>query len=73
MAEAVIEEIEAREIWPDPIVTILESVSEFYPAEDYHQRFYAKNSNQGYCQVVIAPKVAKLRKEFREKLSVTPE
>lgn len=73
VAEQVMREIETQEIWPDPLVTTLEPASEFYVAEDYHQRFYARNGNQGYCQVVIAPKVAKLRKEFRDKLAVTPE
>jgi peptide-methionine (S)-S-oxide reductase len=68
-AQAVIEEIAEKGIWPDPVVTTIEALDEFYPAEDYHQRYYERNANQAYCQFVIEPKVAKLRKEFREKLA----
>lgn len=66
VALAVLEEM--TDIWPDPIVTTLEAFETFYPAEDYHQNYYERNQNQGYCQVVIAPKVSKLRKEFHDKL-----
>lgn len=52
----------------DPIVTELSEAPEFYKAEGYHQNYYDLNTNQGYCQVVIAPKIAKLESTFQEKL-----
>ena len=67
-AEAVIRELEARRVWDAPVVTQVAPLDVFYPAERYHQEYYARNQRQPYCQVVIAPKVAKLRKEFTEKL-----
>lgn len=68
-AEKVIQEIEAEGLWPAPIVTEVVPFSEFYIAEDYHQRYFEKNPGQGYCRVVIAPKVAKFRKLYQEKLA----
>lgn len=68
IAEKVIGEIEASGLWPDPIVTELSPLDEFYIAEDYHQEYFANNPNQPYCQVVIAPKVTKFRKAYVEKL-----
>jgi methionine-S-sulfoxide reductase len=50
------------------IVTKIEPLSRFYPAEEYHQNYFAKNPLQGYCQAVVAPKVAKVRKSFPEKV-----
>ena len=47
-----------------PIVTEVKKLDKFYPAEDYHRRYYEKNPNQPYCTLVISPKVAKIRKEF---------
>jgi peptide-methionine (S)-S-oxide reductase len=70
VAEQVIREIEAAGIWNLPIVTELTPFSEFYPAEDYHQEYFSKNPYQPYCQVVIAPKVAKFRKKHLERLKV---
>ena len=67
-AERVIAELNAAKVWDDPIVTEVVSLSEFYPAEEYHRDYYQRNPNQGYCQVVIAPKVAKVRKQYFEKL-----
>lgn len=64
----VIREIEAERIWPGKIVTEVTPFTNFYPAEDYHQDYFAQNPNQGYCQVVIAPKVAKFRAKYRDKL-----
>jgi peptide-methionine (S)-S-oxide reductase len=69
-AEAVMREITAEGIWGAPLVTELVELPAFYPAEDYHQNYYARNPYQGYCQVVIAPKVSKLRQKFIEKLKV---
>ena len=70
-AQTVMQEIADRGIWDDPIVTTLEPLTEFFAAEDYHQQYFANHENQSYCQFIIAPKVAKLRKEFREKLKAS--
>jgi peptide-methionine (S)-S-oxide reductase len=67
-AEAVIAELEAEKVWDAPIVTQVVPLETFYPAEDYHRDYYRRNPGQGYCRAVIAPKVAKLRKIFFEKL-----
>jgi len=63
-----IREFEAAEIWGDPIVTEVSPITEFYVAEDYHQEYYRRNSGQPYCQVVIAPKVAKFRQRYLNRL-----
>ncbi len=55
-------------LWDDPIVTEVTPVDTFYNGEGYHQDYYSNNTNQPYCQVVIAPKVAKARAAFLEKL-----
>lgn len=68
VAQTLMEELEGEGVWPDPIVTQLEPAGVFYPAEDYHQEYFDRNMGQPYCQVVVAPKVAKLRKTFQEKL-----
>jgi peptide-methionine (S)-S-oxide reductase len=63
------EQIErAKEIWGNSVVTTLEPLTTFWPAEDYHQDFFAKNPNQGYCVAVVAPKVAKVKKNFQNLL-----
>lgn len=67
-ARAVIQELEAAHLWPDPIVTEVVPAQPFYLAEDYHQEYFAHNGGQPYCQVVIAPKVAKFRKHYLNKL-----
>jgi peptide-methionine (S)-S-oxide reductase len=67
-AEKVIAEVESQKIWANPIVTQLEPLAEFYKAEEYHQDYFKRNPNQGYCQVVIAPKVVKFRKAYAERL-----
>lgn len=58
----------APKIWDDPIVTAIESLKNFYIAEDYHQDYYTNNSTKSYCQFVINPKLEKFRKKFKEKL-----
>lgn len=63
-----IAEIAAAGVWPGRIVTDVAPLDVFYPAEEYHHDYYRRNPRQGYCQIVIAPKVAKLRQEFFEKL-----
>lgn len=68
-AERLIAELNAAGLWPDPIVTELAPLPAFYPAEDYHRNYYRNNPYQGYCQAVIAPKVAKLRARHRELLA----
>jgi peptide-methionine (S)-S-oxide reductase len=68
VAKQVIKEIEAAKIWNGSIVTELEPFKEFYRAEDYHQEYFRLHGQQPYCHVVIAPKVAKFREHFRDKL-----
>ena len=68
VAEEVISELETEGIWPNPIVTEVAPFDEFYVAEDYHQNYFRNNGFQPYCQVIIAPKVAKFRKEHLERL-----
>ena len=67
-AERVIAELNGAKVWDDPIVTEVVPLEAFYPAEAYHRDYYRRNPNQGYCQVVIAPKVAKVRKRYFAKL-----
>jgi peptide-methionine (S)-S-oxide reductase len=67
-AEQVIKEIQAAKIWNGPIVTELSPFKTFYVAEDYHQEYFKLNGTQPYCRFVIAPKVAKFRQHFRDKL-----
>ncbi len=67
-AEEVIAALEAEHVWAGKIVTQVVGYEMFYPAEDYHRDYYRRNPNQGYCRIVIAPKVSKLRKAFFEKL-----
>ena len=69
-AESLIAELEAQGLWRDPVVTELRPAATFYPAEAYHQDYFARNAWQPYCQAVVAPKVAKVRREFFEKLAV---
>lgn len=67
-AEDVIKELNAEKIWDAPIVTEVAPLQAFYPAEAYHQEYFERNPYQPYCQVVVAPKVAKFRKKYMEKL-----
>ncbi|MRR58057.1 MAG: peptide-methionine (S)-S-oxide reductase [Deltaproteobacteria bacterium] len=60
--------IAASDLWPDPIVTEIAPLTEFYQAERYHQDYYRSNPNQPYCSIIIDPKVVKFRKEFHEML-----
>ena len=64
----VIRELDQANIWNDPIVTQVEPFEAFYDAEQYHQEYYENNPNQGYCRLVIQPKVEKFEKLFRDKL-----
>lgn len=67
-ARQLIAELNAARIWPNPIVTEVAPAGTFYPAEDYHQEYFARNGGQPYCQVVIAPKLAKFRKQYAAQL-----
>lgn len=67
-AEETIRELTAAKIWDAPIVTEISPFEIFYPAEDYHQRYYERNPTWPYCQYVIVPKIVKLRKVFLDKL-----
>lgn len=71
-AEQTIAEFEARRVWERPIVTEVAPFEAFYPAEDYHQEYFANNRWQPYCLMVVAPKVAKVRRRYRERLKPRP-
>jgi peptide-methionine (S)-S-oxide reductase len=72
IAEEVIRDLTAQKLWDRPIVTEVTKLDKFYMAEDYHQEYFARNPYQPYCQVVVAPKVAKFRKHFLEMLKKQP-
>jgi len=67
-AEETIGRLESERIWDDPIVTEVVPLETFYPAEDYHQGYFRTHPEQGYCSLVISPKVAKFRKAFVARL-----
>ncbi len=67
-AEEVIREVTAAGLWRYPVVTEVTPFTAFYKAEEYHQEYFARNPFQPYCQVVIAPKVAKFREKYLQKL-----
>lgn len=67
-AEKLIAELNTAEMWSSPIVTKVEPLEAFYQAEQYHQNYFDNNSTQPYCQMVVAPKVAKVRQKYFEKL-----
>ncbi|HEX6041439.1 peptide-methionine (S)-S-oxide reductase MsrA [Longimicrobium sp.] len=68
VAEEAIRDLEAQAVWDNPVVTQVVPAPEFYPAETYHQEYFARNPRAGYCQVVIAPKVSKFRKQYLSRL-----
>jgi peptide-methionine (S)-S-oxide reductase len=68
LAKRTIEEINQAKVFPNKVVTEVSPASVFYPAEDYHQNYFNLNGNQPYCSVVIAPKIEKLEKLFKDKL-----
>lgn len=67
-AEKYIDWLGTEKLYAKPVVTKVTAASQFYPAEDYHQNYYNENANQGYCQMVIAPKLDKLRRYYTSKL-----
>ena len=68
VAEEVIKEVTDEGVYDNPIVTEVTPFDKFYVAENYHQEYFANNPNQPYCAAIVAPKVAKFRKKFLEKL-----
>ena len=67
-AEEVIAELEGEKLWDTPVVTEVRPFETFYPAEEYHRDYYKRHPEQGYCRAVIAPKVAKVRKLYLDRL-----
>jgi peptide-methionine (S)-S-oxide reductase len=68
LAYTMIKNLEEEQVYEDPIVTELVKLDKFYPAEEYHHNYYARNPEQAYCSVVIAPKLARFREKYHEKL-----
>ena len=68
LAEQYIRELDASDVFADPIVTAVSMIDVFYPAEDYHHNYYRQNPGQGYCLAVIAPKLRKFQAEFADRL-----
>jgi peptide-methionine (S)-S-oxide reductase len=69
VARETIAEFTAEKVWDDPIVTEIVPLEKFWPAEEHHENYFARNPQNPYCAVVIAPKVSKARKMFLEKLA----
>lgn len=70
-AQVLIDELEAEDVFGDPIVTEVEPLDTFYEAESEHQDYYERNPNLPYCQAVISPKLSKLRQKHADKLGAT--
>jgi peptide-methionine (S)-S-oxide reductase len=68
IAESSKERTQKTGLWDDPIVTEISPLINYYKAENYHQNYFNNNPNAGYCSIVIAPKVAKFKKDFRHLL-----
>jgi peptide-methionine (S)-S-oxide reductase len=68
VAREKVAELAREATWDDPIVTEIEPLASFYPAEDYHAAYFERNTAQPYCQFVVAPKVAKARQQFAARL-----
>ncbi len=68
VAREVIEELDRQKVWSAPIVTELADAAPFHPGETYHQDYFTRNGGQPYCMLVVAPKVAKFRKKFVDRL-----
>ncbi|MEI7445181.1 MAG: peptide-methionine (S)-S-oxide reductase MsrA [Burkholderiales bacterium] len=67
-ARELVDELGRRKLFDDPIVTEIAPAPEYWPGEAYHQRYYERNPYQGYCRMVVGPKVAKFRKQFASRL-----
>jgi peptide-methionine (S)-S-oxide reductase len=72
VAEAVVDELERQRVFDQPIITEIGPEPEYWPAEAYHQKYFARNPYQGYCMMVVGPKVAKFRKQFAHRLAKRP-
>jgi peptide-methionine (S)-S-oxide reductase len=68
VAREIIDEVSKEKVYDDPIVTEITPFDKFWPAENYHQEYFANNPNQPYCAAVVAPKVAKFKQKFAERL-----
>lgn len=68
LAEAYKKKLNDAHVWENPVITEIVKFSVFYPAEDYHNNYFNQNGEQGYCRMVIAPKVEKFEKVFKSKL-----
>ncbi|WP_100658181.1 peptide-methionine (S)-S-oxide reductase MsrA [Alteromonas flava] len=68
LAEEIIAEINQQGIWPDPVVTEVVPLSNYWQAEDYHQDYFSNNPQNTYCNMVVAPKLAKFKKTFADNL-----
>jgi peptide-methionine (S)-S-oxide reductase len=71
-ARQVMERVGGQEMWAAPLVTQVEPLEEFFPAEPEHQDYFARNPHTGYCQAVVAPKVAKARSAFAHRFANRP-
>ena len=67
-ASSIINQLNAEKVYSNPIVTVIEPFVKFYKAEDYHQDYYNNNKNEGYCRMVIQPKIEKFEKIFKDRL-----
>ncbi len=67
-AQNIIAEIEQEGIWPDPVVTEVVGLNNYFQAEDYHQDYFSNNPQNQYCNMVVAPKLAKFKQKFASKL-----
>ena len=68
IAEELIGKLNKASLWKKPIVTQIVPINKFYPAEDYHREYFSRHPEQGYCQMVISPKVNKFRKQWAKRL-----
>lgn len=68
IAEDLIDSLNKQAVWDNPIVTQIEPLNTYYPAEEYHQGYYRKNPGQGYCRVVISPKLKKFRQKYAKRI-----
>lgn len=73
IAERSLKRTDESDLWEDPIVTKIEPLENYYVAENYHQNYFENNPNAGYCSIVIAPKIAKFKKEFSHLLKDNPK
>ena len=70
VARGLIVELERERVFADPIVTEVTPLRDWFPAEEYHQNYYRRNTDRMYCRAVIAPKVAKLRAKYAERVAI---